>query len=536
MRRRPLMILAVLVAVVLAFGLLAVCTKDDEPSGGSAGTAGARRGGTLRLAVSAINSLDPSQARTVEQLLVVDQIFDGLTAYNPTTLEPVPSIAERWEVSADQKQWDFFLRPGATYANGRAITAADVKYSLERIAKKGSNSPASDQLEQVAGYAAYAIQGSAPDLAGITAPADNQVHIALDQPLSALPSILGSPLFGIVAKESVEAVPPAPAFAEAPVGSGPFQYNSRTADTITLVRAPGSHAFVERLNIVQFADVPSAYRAFVAGRADWSRVPPEEVSRARQRFGKDAFHPYVAELFYGFNLKNPKFADVRFRAAIVHAIDRQAIVRAIYASTVLPLDGVVVDGVPGHQADACGNECRHDVEQSKRLMGELTAAGINPGEIQLDYDQDVTQEAVAKAIQAQLKEAGIAAALRPKPLKEYQDFAVSGQQELFRLGWIAAYPSPDAFLAPLFLSGSSSNLTGFALPNVDAALNAARAEPDAKKREVLYQTAEKAIMDQLPVVPIAQFQIHAVTADAVRNLVPTSMGTFDASKVWLAAG
>jgi ABC-type transport system substrate-binding protein len=527
------MLLPVLTAVLLMLGLFAVCSKDDEKGTNPTGTAGARRGGTLRLAVTAINSLDPAQARSVEQLLVVDQLFDGLTAYDPKTLEPVPSIAERW-ATTDQKQWDFFLRPGATFANGRAITATDVKYSFERIARKGSNSPASDQLDQVAGYAAFAIQGSVPDLAGITVVAPNQLHIALDQPLAVLPSVLGSPLFGIVPKESVDT--PTPPFAEAPVGSGPFQYNSRTADTITLVRAPGSRAYVDRLNIIQFADVPSAYRAFVAGRADWSRVPPEEVSRASQRFGKDAFRPYVAELFYGFNLKNPKFADVRFRAAIVHAIDRQAIVRAIYANTVLPLDGVVVDGVPGHQDEVCGEECRHDVGKAKELMAELAQAGVNPGEIQLDYDQDVTQEAVAKAIQAQLKEAGIAAALRPKPLKEYQDFAVSGQQELFRLGWIAAYPSPDAFVSPLFLSTSTSNLTGFSIAEVDAALNAARAEPDAKKREDLYRSAEKLIMAQRPVVPIAQFQIHAVTGKSVRNLVPTSMGTFDASKVWLAAG
>jgi peptide/nickel transport system substrate-binding protein/oligopeptide transport system substrate-binding protein len=176
------------------------------------------------------------------------------------------------------------------------------------------------------------------------------------------------------------------------------------------------------------------------------------------------------------------------------------------------------------------------VAKAKQLMAELAAAGVNPGQIQLDFDQDVTQEAVAKAIQASLKEAGIDAALRPKPLKEYQDFAVSGQQELFRLGWIAAYPSSDAFLAPLFVSSSTSNLTGFASADVDRVIQAARAEGDAAKRRTRYQEAERAIMAGVPVVPIAQFQIHAVTSSAVRGLVPTSMGSFDASKVWLAAG
>jgi peptide/nickel transport system substrate-binding protein/oligopeptide transport system substrate-binding protein len=523
----------VILAVLLVLVGAAACNGGND--GGDKQTpATPKRGGTLRVGVGSLPSLDPAQARTVEQVLVADQLFDGLTAYNPRTLAPVPSLAQRWVSAPDLKTWDFYLRPGLTFANGRAITPADVKYSLERIAKKGSGSPAADQLELVAGYTPFALQGSAAELTGITVPAPDVVRINLDSAQAELPSILGSPLFGIVPREAVEA--PAPPFAEQPVGSGPFRYTARSGDVITLVRAPGSRAYVDRMQIISYADVPTSYRAFTAGRLDWSRVPPEEVSRAAERYGRDAFRPYVAELFYGFNLKSPKFADPRFRQAIVHAINRESIVRAIYSNTVLPLNGVTVAGVPGHQDDACGDPCEHDVAKAKQLMAELAAAGVNPGQIQLDFDQDVTQEAVAKAIQASLAEAGIDAALRPKPLKEYQDFAVSGQQELFRLGWIAAYPSADAFLAPLFLSKSSSNLTGLNSPEVDNAIAAARGEVDATKRYDNFEAAERAVMAAAPVVPIAQFQIHAVSSASVRGLVATSMGSFDASKVWLDRG
>lgn len=520
-------------AIVAVFLTLTVVACNRGGDRGDTGDRTPRRGGTLRVGVSTLPSLDPAQARTVEQVLVADQLFDALTAHDPRTLAPVPSLAERWDVSADQKQWDFFLRAGASFTNGRAITSADVKYSIERIARKGSGSPAADQLDLVTGYGAFAIQGSAGDLAGITTPTPTQVHVSLDQPQADLASILGSPLFGVVPKEAVEA--PDPQFAQAPVGSGPFRFTARSGDMITLVRSPGSRAFLSRVQLVQYADVPASYRAFSAGRLDWSRVPPEEVARAAERHGRDAFRPYVAELFYGFNLKNPKFQDARFRQAIVHAINRESIVRAIYGNTVLLLNGVVVNGVPGHQSNACGDACKYDVARAKQLMAELAQAGVNPGQVQLDYDQDVTQEAVARAIQASLKEAGIDAALRPKPLKEYQDFAVSGQQEMFRLGWIAAYPSADAFVAPLFVTQSSSNLTGFSLADVDNAVQAARSEPNPEARQRQYMGAERAIMAQVPVVPIAQFQIHAVKSRPVRGLAPTSMGTFDASKVWLAA-
>jgi ABC-type oligopeptide transport system substrate-binding subunit len=194
---------------------------------------------------------------------------------------------------------------------------------------------------------------------------------------------------------------------------------------------------------------------------------------------------------------------------------------------------VLGDGVPGHQDDPCGDECEHDPELARELVAELKSEGITPGDVQLDFDEDVTQEAVAKSIQANLQAVGISATLRPKPLKEHQDFSVSGQQELFRLGWIAAYPSPDAFVTPLFLTGSRSNLTGFTSPEVDALLRAARANPDADQRVDQYRQAERLIMAQVPIVPIAQFQVQAVRSERVHGLVPTSFGTFDASRVWL---
>lgn len=486
----------------------------------------------MRVGLTRVGSLDPAQARTVEQLLVADQLFDSLTEPNPTTLEPVPSLAARWEVTPDQRQWDFFLRPGLAFANGRAITAADVKYSLERIAKPATASPAADLLQPVTGYAAFTA-GQAPELTGVTAPAPDHVHINLDTALSVLPSVLSSPVFGVVPKEAVEAPAPAPAFGDAPVGSGPFQFGGVKGDTITLTPAKGRTHFVDRVEFRQFDDVAASYRAFKAGQLDWSRVPPDDVAAAAAAYGDKAFRPYVAELFYGFNLKSPKFADVRFREAITHAVDRDAIAKAVYGGTVLPMRGLVVSGVAGHVDDACGPPCNHDPARAKALLAEAFP-GASPPEVFLDYDEDETQAAVARAIQAGLTEVGIKATLRAKPLKDYQTFAVSGQQELFRLGWIGAYPSADAFLQPLFATGSPSNLTGLSIPAVDQAFTAARAEPDATKRVTLYQQAEKQIMAQLPVIPIAQFELHSVIGADVHRLAPTAVGTFDASVVWLS--
>lgn len=523
------------VAVVAAAVLvLSGCTGARPGPPPEPEATGPARGGRLRVAVVGAGSLDPAQARTVDQLLVADQLFDGLTAADPATGRPVPALAATWSVTPDQRLWEFTLRPDATFSNGRQITAADVKYSLERVARKGSGSPAADLLEPVAGFRPFAVEGSQDQLLGIQGgDVPTVVRIQLDQPFAALPALLANPSFGIVARESVEAQPPAPAFTDQPVTSGPFQIARRTADVISLSPAPGVETYVAGMDLVLVENAEDGYEAFTARRVDYATVPPDRIDEAGRRYGRDAFRPYVAELFYGFNLRNPVFADLRFREAIVRAVDRRSIATAIYGNTVLPLDSVVLEGVPGHQDDACAPRCVHDLEQARALVREVFPDGAVP-EVQIDYDADATQEAIAKALEANLEEAGIPAGLRPKPLREYQDFAVSGEQQLFRLGWIGPYLSPDAFLPPLFASTSPSNLTGFKVPEVDQQLLAARAEPDPDRRLGLYQAAEKAIFEWVPILPIAQFKVHGVVSSRVRDLEPTVTGTFDATKVWLA--
>jgi len=515
---------------VAALLVLAACS--------SAKPAAVRRGadepppGVLRVGIERPQSLDPSQARSPGELLVADQLFDGLTSFDPATLALQPSLAARWQASADQKRWDFTLRPGAAFANGRPVTAADVKYSLDRIAKKGSASPAASQLETVTGFRATNVEGK-DGLAGVTTPAPDVVRIDLDQPLSSLPAVLGHPTFGVVPREAVEAE--SPAFAVQPVGSGPFMIQSRRDDLLHLVPAPGTANLpLQAVDVTLTADATAAYEAFQAGKLDWTSVPPDQVEQVAQR-GQSTAKPYLGELFYGFNLKNPKFADVRFRQAIVAAIDRDAIVRVVYGPSARVLRGLIPEGVAGAQPDACAERCNHDPDRARALVAAAFGAKPVP-EVQIDFDDDGTQRAVAQAMQANLKEVGIPSALRPHTYADYLKFAVSGQQELFRLGWIGAYPTADAFLTPLFQSGTRDNITGFTSAPVDNTLKNGRSEPDEAKRLGSYQAAEKLILDQMPMIPVAQFQFQTVTAPRVTGLVMSGFGTFDATKVGVTAG
>jgi peptide/nickel transport system substrate-binding protein/oligopeptide transport system substrate-binding protein len=508
---------AVALMPVLILGLVAlVLGGDDAPS-------------VLRVGVVNLPSLDPTEARDPTAVMVADQIFDTLVDYDPKSLEARPQLAS-WEVNPEQTQFTFHVLPGARFHDGKAVTAADVKYSLDRIARKDSPSPLVAQLEVVSGFNAFHKDGTAPELAGVTAPDPATVVIRLDSPFSSFPAVLGHPGFGIVSKAAVEN--PVVPFAEQPIGSGPFRVVGRETAVVHLVRDPGRkpEPKLEGIDLVSFPDAAAAYRAFGEDRLEVAPVPPGEAQAVAKRYGKRGTKPYVGLVFYAMNVKAPALTNTRVRQAVTLAIDRKKIVADVYGGTAEPADGVVAAGLAGGDLVTCAELCGYDPERARALLKEVFPFQPVPP-LAIDHDDDPVQAAVAAAIKANLEAVGMTAIVRAHPFAEYGQFLVSGRQELFRLGWIADYPSPDGFLNPLFQSNSPENLTGLASPEVDAALRAARAEADPTRRQALYREVQERVLAQFVLVPVAQLQTRLVVADRVRTFTLDPLGTFDGATV-----
>ena len=216
----------------------------------------------------------------------------------------------------------------------------------------------------------------------------------------------------------------------------------------------------------------------------------------------------------------------------MQSIDRAALVKAVYPSVADPLAGVVPAGVAGHLDDPCGDPCTYDPDAAKQLLAQVYPDGAVPT-VNIDYEDGTDSAAVAGALAADLNAVGIPTATRPHPADQYPQFAVSGQQGLFQLGWIGLYDDADAYLAPLFATGSRDNATGFTDGAFDQLVNQARATAGAADRAALEQHAEQRLLSLAPVVPIAQFRTRAVVSDRVHDLAVSLDGTLDAERVWM---
>lgn len=515
---------------------LAACSGGRDGSGASTTRQSGTivDGGTLRLALGRPVQPDPAKANlgSPADMVVLDLLYDGLTQLDGRGV-PAPALATAWTPNEALTTWVFKLDPAATFASGRPVTSADVVASLERVAKGGDTSLAALRLESVTGFRAF-VDGTAEHLAGLTAPDAATVQLALDTPLSVLPAILASPVFGIVDVGSLDG-------ATARGGSlakldlaGAWEVTSAKGARLRLERRSRRAGHLDGVELRSYGDSGRAYDAFDRGDADWALVPVERYRQAVKAHGKAAFAPFHAELFFGMRVASPNLANVDFRRAIVAAIDRDAIVREVYPDVAAPLATVVPAGVVGRGGDPCG-DCGYDPARAKTLLQTAFPAGQIPT-VAIDFDQSPAQAQMAEMMAKDLAAVGIPTQERPKPLDEYKQFVVSGGQELFSFGWIGGYSSPDAYLAPLFGSAANDNLAGYASANVDAALAAARATSSPEVAAASWADVERQVLADAVVVPIAQFRTQAVVGSRVRGLRHRVDASVDWSAVWVTDG
>ncbi|MBI2704054.1 MAG: ABC transporter substrate-binding protein [Actinobacteria bacterium] len=546
-------------ALVFALALvLTACTGggSSPPANESQGLTGPPGSADLdtvsvnayRIGVVSRATLDPAAVLPTNQaeMIAADLLFDSLTAIDPQTGAARPAAAFTWTVNDAQTTWRFAV--GRTkFSDGRPVTAGDVKASLERVAKQQSDeckrqnpdvgtngtsgqcpSLAGLRLDVIDGYREF-LAGVTPDIRGIQAIDDGTVQIETREPFSPLAELLASPIFGIVPKDAGSTAD----FEKNLVTSGPYKISQRSDAIVRLEKSRDnpSPTAVDRIELVHFFTLDGSYKAFTDGKLDWTQVPQEKVAEAKSKFGDSAIKPFNAEQFFGINLGNAAYTNEKFRQAMLKAVDRSALVDKVLPGRT-KLNGSVPPGVPGVVDDPCGAACVADPPTAKALLAEAFPDGnVPPVEIEV-YD-DPSQTAMAESLRQQWAAVGISATVAVKSVEEFPKFVVSGEQQVFGIGWVGLYPDPDAYLAPLFLSGSLDNLTNFSSPELDGGLKEARAIADREARIAKYADMQRLVMQQLPIIPIAAASTNAVVSKRVRGYAGRLDGTFDVDKLEL---
>jgi ABC-type transport system substrate-binding protein len=523
--------LAALVLPVLLVS--AACSSGSKHTDNSNTTSA---GGTLRLAVVGLDTLDPQAVVPTNQadMVAVSLLDRSLSVIDPRTQTAKPALATSWSNNGSGglvgRTWTFHLDPHARFADGNAVTPNDVIFSLSRAAIAGSSTLPGARLDVIDGYAAFVARRSTA-LAGLRAGSDGTVQITTGQPSAELPELLASPTYSIIEAAKVpakglSALPPGTLVSSQIVGAGPFVVESDQGGTLTLTRASGSKAQVAEVQLIRETDSAAAVTAVRDGKADWAAVAPADKETAT---GGSIDHldasPLGAEEFFGINLASPTFANPFFRQAILKAVDRKAVVAKVLPGLVVS-NGVVPMGVPGALDDPCGGACSYDKAAAEALLKKAFPGGRIPI-VEIDTDADPSDVQLSNAVAFYLAAVGIHVKVVPHTFVDYQRFITTGKQQLFRTGWVGMWPSAGAYLDPLFRSTSLDNSTAFKSTRIDGRLDAAQATTDEHGRQDIYANVERTIMADSAVLPIVSYeQIEALSAH-VQDYAPQLDGTFD---------
>ena len=512
------------VVVVGALAALGLGCSNNGESGDPSSPSG---GGTMRVGVPGALVVDPTKASLASpsDQMVLDLLYDGLTSMDSEGLVQ-PDLAVSWEHNEDFTAWRFQLDPEARFSSGDSIMADDVIASIERVAALGTKSLAALALEPVVGFAAF-VDGTSEHLEGLSAVNGEVVRFGLTEPLSMLPAVVASPVFGVVEPASLLAA--ADGLTTELDLSGSWVVVEAAKGDLKLEPRADTSMLLGAVELAAFSNANAAYDAFVDGEVDWATVPADRFESAVDTYGDESFAPFQAELFFGMNLGGAPLNNQVLRQAIEAAIDREAIVKAVYADLADPLATVIPVGVAGHDDARCGG-CGPNPKRAVTLLAKEFPSGGIPT-VSIDYDKSPAQTAMAKLIAADLEAVGIPTSLRPLPLDDYKAFVASGGQALFTFGWIGAFRSPDSYLTPLFVSDSDDNLTAFRSPEVDGLLQRARAADDDVVNAERWAKAEATVMDAVVVIPIAQFRTQVVVADEVSGWAHAVDGTVDWEQV-----
>ncbi|MBI2832007.1 MAG: peptide ABC transporter substrate-binding protein [Chloroflexi bacterium] len=492
-----------LISILLVLAVLATSC-----GGGVTTTTTEFKGGELVQLRDDPPTLDPHLASDVPSSVIVIEVFGGLVTLS-TDLKVVPDLAESWKISPDGKTYTFTIRRDARFHNGKAVTANDFKWSLERVADPRTQSTTVDTyLGDVVGVQDK-LQGKSNEVSGVKVIDDRTLEITIDSPKAFFLSKLTYPTAFVLDRENIES---SREWFKTPNGTGPFKLKEyREAELIVLERNPDYHLGPAKLDTVRFllsGGTPmvmyenNEIHVTGVGLADLDRVrdPSSPLSKELH-----IAPPSFTTSYLGMNVTKPPLDDIKVRQALAYAMNKDEIASKVLLDRVVPAYGILPPGFPAYNSELRG--LRYDPEKAKKLLAEskygsdpakmpritLTVPGALGASVGLDLE----------AIQAQWRETlGITVDVQQVEWATFLKDLHAFRLQMVAAAWIADYPDPQNFLDLLFHSKSLNNEIRYSNPEVDRLLETARTEPDEKTRAGLYQKAEEIIVNDTPWIPL----------------------------------
>ena len=459
-------------------------------------------------------NLDPRVGTDAQSEHIDELIFDGLVARD-ANFHFTPGLAERWE-QPDSKTLIFHLRDGVRFHDGRAMTAADVVWTINSMRNGTVISP------KAATYASVEV---------VQALDARTVVFHLKQPDNFLLTNLSTGAMGIVPEGSGKD------FWRHPIGTGPFRFVSQQIDQEVMVeRNPMSWGTAPKLERVRFAVVPDSITESLelekgSGDVAINSLPMDAlpVLAARPNLQVDDA-PGTQIQYLAFNTRDPLLSDARVRQAISCAIDRSLIIKALMGGHAQPAQSMLPANHWAWSGD--GPRFDYDPDRAARLLDDAGHPAAADGvRFHLTMKTSAVEDVrlLGAVLQQQLARVGIALDLRSYEFATFYSDVTRGAFQMYSLRWIGGNEQPDIFsyaFSTARFSPKGANRGHYSNARLDALLDDAAASPDLAKRKADYAEAQQILARDLPAINLWYRDTVVVHNKRLTHIVPTPSGSF----------
>lgn len=521
-------ILAVLLAMAMIVGLVgcggsSTGGASGESTGAAAGTEGSGGGDLNVMLETPVQSLDPQQATDGTSFEVIADYTDGLMQMDKDG-QPIPAIAESYELSEDGKTYTFKLRD-AKWSNGTPVTAADFVFGWQRAVDPKVASEYAYMLSDIGQVknAAEIIEGK-KDLKelGVTAVDDKTLKVELNVPVSYFLSLMYFPTYYPINEEFYKSV--GDTFGTSPdtvLSNGAFVMDdyqpaatafhlSKNADywDADRVQLPG-------LSYQVIQDSQQALMSYQAGDLDTTLINGDQVDQVE---GDDAFNAIGAGYLWYVspNVKKVKeLANLNIRMAMTLAIDRDTITQDVLKDGSAPTyTAVPKDFATGPDGSDFAEDqtkfsdvCRFDADKAAEFWAAgLKELGTDKIELEMVVDDDDAPKKVAQVLKEQWETTlpGFTVNLKTEPKKQRVEDLQDGNYELGLTRWGPDYADPMTYLG-MWITDCAENYGCWENKDYDAMIEECRTGELATKPEERWAKmfdAEKIVLDEAVIFPI----------------------------------
>jgi dipeptide transport system substrate-binding protein len=462
---------------------------------------------------------------------VTEQIYDNIVNFERGGTKVIPALAESWTISKDGLEYVFNLRKGVkwqsnkNFKSARDFNADDFMFTIERQWKEN------DPYYKVtsSNHAYFGDMGMPSLLKSVDKMDEYTVKITLNQPEAPFLSNLAMQWAGIQSKEYAIAMLKAGTpekIDQEPLGTGPFQVIQYQKDALVRFKAfPQYWAGKAKIDDLIFAITPDASVRWAKLQKGECHVMPYPNPADLDAMRKDANvklleQPGLNIGYLAYNTTKKPFDDVRVRKAVNMAIDKKAIVSAVYLSTGVPATNPIPPGQWSYNKTL--KDDAFNPTEAKKL---LTAAGYPNGfttdlwamPVQRPYNPNAKR--IAELMQADLAKVGVKAEIKSFEWGDYRKRMQNGEHQMGMMGWVGDNGDPDNFLNTLLGCNSAktngSNVAKFCYKPFEDLVQKAKTVSNVAERTKLYEKAQVIFKEQAPWFTIA----HAVQIAPVRKEV-----------------